>query len=634
MLLINRLIFLLVFVAFSNSIDAESSEYFHPLTNDDCSGAIAIPVEEMGSCQGITATNCGATDSEKIDSTIPEPVCGAYQGGDVWFSVSVAYGETVTIEGSMGGAMALYIGACNSSQLDLIECNKSPLPKLTFTNVYLADTNVLIRYWDIDNDEMSDFHICAYIDSPPNDSPNDARGIEHLNVCQYLVGTSLNATETYPGCVGTADDDVWYKFVATNESAIIEVQGNGTYDAVLEFYSDPLAEPLSCTNQTLGGGLESYMATNLIPGNLYYYRIYDYCPYTISPSDWTFTTCVYGGVSVPTNDECSGAIEIPITNGQGCLENQTNIRATTSLQETVFPFDPSSRDVWFFVPLTRYETLRIDFEPLGSYGDMAIYTGNCNEDGLMFIDADYTSFSAPVISLSYTNFQMDDTLYIRIGLNWRHYDVFNICAAITPPLNDECTTAVEVKHLPYCNEVTGTSLNATQSTYSCIGTAEDDVWYKFVASNTTAIIEVTGVGDYDPVLEFYSGCDTLVDFSCTDNSGKGGREIYEAFGLTVGKYYYFRIFDYWSPNVLPPVDWGFTTCVYGGASPPPNDDCIGAIFLPIGPFGPVPQLQCQMQGQQLRKNLTLLFLNLSLGITMVVMYGIPYLSIIMRQSRS
>ncbi|HXD93031.1 MAG TPA: hypothetical protein VNX01_07435, partial [Bacteroidia bacterium] len=36
--------------------------------------------------------------------------------------------------------------------------------------------------------------------------------------CVYTAGTSAGATQTIPGCVGTADDDVWYQFTATQTS--------------------------------------------------------------------------------------------------------------------------------------------------------------------------------------------------------------------------------------------------------------------------------------------------------------------------------------------------------------------------------------------------------------------------------
>jgi len=38
------------------------------------------------------------------------------------------------------------------------------------------------------------------------------------NCSSPTSGTTIGATQNIPGCVGNADDDVWYQFVATNTS--------------------------------------------------------------------------------------------------------------------------------------------------------------------------------------------------------------------------------------------------------------------------------------------------------------------------------------------------------------------------------------------------------------------------------
>lgn len=240
-------------------------------------------------------SNAGATASEEFDSTLSESQSWNYNGGDVWYSLFINNNETVSILGSLGSGMALYSGYCSNGQLKLISYEDSyGIPKITYSNLTGVDGTYYIRYWNLNNDISNTMQLCAYKNAPKNDRCQNATLVTHSPTCSPIAGSSLNATESYPGCTGNADDDVWYSFRATSSEAIIEVTGNGIYDAVLEFYSDCyFSDPLSCTDKTLGGQTESYTATNLIVGEFYYYRVYEY--YTDTGSNGTFTTCVHGG---------------------------------------------------------------------------------------------------------------------------------------------------------------------------------------------------------------------------------------------------------------------------------------------------------------------------------------------------
>src|SRR5438477_586506 len=71
--------------------------------------------------------------------------------------------------------------------------------------------------------------------------------------------------------------------------------------------------------------------------------------------------------------------------------------------------------------------------------------------------------------------------------------------------NDECSGAIELTSSETCNTIVGTTVGATQSipATSCntnTGNADDDVWYKFIATSTTYVITV-GI-DPDAVVAF------------------------------------------------------------------------------------------------------------------------------------
>jgi gliding motility-associated-like protein len=125
---------------------------------------------------------------------------------------------------------------------------------------------------------------------------NDCAGAISLtpsadNTCSPTAGDVAGMTQSQVGCVGTANDDVWYKFVATQTAHDVSVTGNGTFDAVLQVFSGTCGgTSLACVDNTMGGGSESTSLTGLTIGNTYWIRVYDY--YSGFPTNTTFSICV------------------------------------------------------------------------------------------------------------------------------------------------------------------------------------------------------------------------------------------------------------------------------------------------------------------------------------------------------
>ena len=83
------------------------------------------------------------------------------------------------------------------------------------------------------------------------------------------------------------------------------------------------------------------------------------------------------------------------------------------------------------------------------------------------------------------------------------------------PANDQCFGATPLVPSTSCNPITGTVANATQSLAGCTGTADDDVWYSFVASQTTLSVMVSGSTGFNPVIQVFSGgCATQTSMAC------------------------------------------------------------------------------------------------------------------------
>jgi hypothetical protein len=91
----------------------------------------------------------------------------------------------------------------------------------------------------------------------------------------------------------------------------------------------------------------------------------------------------------------------------------------------------------------------------------------------------------------------------------------------------------------------GTTVGATQSSTSCAGTADDDVWYSFVATQTSQIITVTPGTMSDAVFQVYSGtCSGLTSLACIDNTLGSSSETTTVTSLTIGSTYYVRVHSY------------------------------------------------------------------------------------------
>jgi len=150
------------------------------------------------------------------------------------------------------------------------------------------------------------------------------------------------------------------------------------------------------------------------------------------------------------------------------------------------------------------------------------------------------------------------------------------------PANDDCSAAVALTVNPdySCGATTsGTTLGATPSTEtapSCAASGtNDDVWYKFTATNTGHRITLSNVsGSTDMAMAAYSGaCGGLVQVMCSDPN------TMDLTGLTVGQEYKVRVWTYTSTTT---TTASFTICVGTPPPPPANDNCSGAIALTPG----------------------------------------------------
>jgi hypothetical protein len=390
------------------------------------------------------------------------------------------------------------------------------------------------------------------------------------------------------GCVGSADDDVWYSFVATSTAHTVTLSGitGSTTDLDFAVYA------ASCGGtEILCSALVTNTASGLTPGVTYYVRVYTA---TATPGQTTdFNICITTPPAPPINDDPCGAIDLSIVASCGYTTySNTNATATAGVPA---PGCASyvTGDVWFRVQVPANGSIQIDTDDIGfSDGGMAAYSGTCAALTLMGCNDD-SSPNGLMPLLSFTGLTPGNFIYIRV---WEYggneFGNFGICVTSptpptppTPPANNECSTATPATVNPnaLCSDVvSGTISGATASAQSntCSGAADDDVWYSFVASATTHTISLLNVNGSTTDLyhSVYAGtCGSIgAPLICSDPNSS------TVTGLTIGNTYYVRIYSWTS---FSGQNTTFDLCI--GTPPPPPTNVTCDLMDPICSGSPI-----------------------------------------------
>lgn len=414
------------------------------------------------------------------------------------------------------------------------------------------------------------------------------------NCSSPVSGTTIGATQTIPGCVGTADDDVWYKFTATSTNHVITVSPSAGLDPVLQLFSGVCSTLISitCMDNGLTGDAETIYASGLTPGTVYTIRVYHY--YSGSGTG-TFTLCVTEAPPAPGNDQCSNAtllnVNATCTNTAG-----TTVSATESQTGCAGTADD---DVWYrFVATNAVQTITVT--PSGTMDPVVeLFSGSCAS--LTSVTCSDSGFWSDTETINAVGLIPGTTYYVRV---YDYYSNngggdFDICITGTPtatPTNDEACNAIALPPVTSaCDYLSFTTTGATTSTTaptpaSCVGGSgtmqggfqytpqPKDVWFSITvpSSGSISIMARPAYGFTDAVMALYSGtCSSLTQIACSDDHNYPGssndmRPFMLATGLTPGSTVYLR---YWAFSGNTTGDFGL--CV----STPSNDACSNALYI-------------------------------------------------------
>ena len=186
-------------------------------SNDLCENAGRIDVGQ--SCNVTVYSNAYAT--AQMDDIAPDPSCGFYKGGDIWFKTTMPPSGTLRITksritGAANPSMTLYTGTCGTFTELFCSAN---VENETFVNPMLSGEELFIRLHSFNNEEGYTFSLCIFEQgNPPNDDCEMATQLVIGPSCEWVDGTTFLADNqpptvaANPSCGSFEGSDIWYTF--------------------------------------------------------------------------------------------------------------------------------------------------------------------------------------------------------------------------------------------------------------------------------------------------------------------------------------------------------------------------------------------------------------------------------------
>ncbi|MFM2358067.1 MAG: hypothetical protein RLY16_59 [Bacteroidota bacterium] len=415
-----------------------------PPANDNPCTATALPVE--ATCNFQTFTNADATPT----STVPDPGCGGYVGGDVWFTVVVPASGSVSVDTRnlvmTDGGMAIYSGAtCDALTLLSCDDNSSPngnMPKVV-VNGQTPGATLWIRVWENGNNNNGTFEICATIPPPPpaNDNQCNATLLTASTDCNFQTFTNENATGSTgvasPTCATYAGFDVWFRVVVPAGGTIkIDTRRGTLLDGGMAVYRGSSCNTLTqiaCDdNSSSSTNMPQLLISGQTPGNTLYIRFWGK---NGADNIGTFDICVQIPPPPPANDDPCNAISL--TANPTCSFQSFTSQSATGTTGVAAPTcgNYTGFDVWFSVVVPTGGALEIDTRA-GTMvdGGMAVYRGSSCSSLTQIACDDNSSANTGMPFISLGGQTPGATLWIRVWSNTGTpgSGTFDICVSIPP----------------------------------------------------------------------------------------------------------------------------------------------------------------------------------------------------------
>lgn len=390
----------------------------------------------------------------------------------------------------------------------------------------------------------------------PNDDCNGAislipknTGSNTDNLFQDLGLASNTATSV---CNSTIYRDLWYSFVATNDTHIVYLNSHTSgLLPQIELNSGTCAS-LTSVGCYSGGVI---LLSNLQSGNTYYLRAFD------------FITAIKFDIAIlnkPTNDECLSAFPLTVFRYDQPYVGELEFWNYAASASGVPCAGTGSvdEDVWFqFTATDSVHNLLL--QGVSSYFYYEYFSGSCGSLTSKgcggFLNTDHATLQ---------NLTAGQQYFMRLYTQTNSGSGYIYKITLTTlPENDKCQGAITIPvSVSFADEqsVTGDLWFTTPSSGSC-NNALNDAWYKFTANASTAFVKTQLNGDAS-ISVYSGGCASLTNLICSDSVNT------KITGLTSGSTYYLQLGsnqktqNLYSIAVTPLIN---------------NDECSGAVVIQV-----------------------------------------------------
>jgi hypothetical protein len=495
--------------------------------NDECAGAIPLTVNTGATCTNIYSGNTGYP-TQSLPSCVPI----MYKANDVWFKfIAIATSQRITVTpiNYWNFVFQVYSGSCNNlTSIGCINTGSTFEPDIAvFNNLTIGNTYYL-RVYDYygQNSPGLNFTICVSTIAAAVDNDDCTGALNVIPVSTFsnvtVTANNTGATQSLPGCFGTAEDDIWFKFTATSTRHRINVSTNANISPVLEVFSGTCTSLSSLNCRYINDPQNSFVdadLTSLVIGNTYYYRVYGAAANNVRTN---ISTNITSPGPVPSNDECTGAISLTVNSGNTNTSIYSgNTGASTQSLPPCLATGYDAKDVWFkFVATSATQRIRLDPAASDNYV-FQLFSGSCNS--LASLGCVNTgNLEDPDIGV-FNNLIPGNSYFIRVfdyygGGSVNKQFQLSINEATTLIDNDDCSNALNITPSTTFSSsyVKANNAGATQSVPGCFGIAEDDIWFKFTSTAYRNRIVISTNEDINPVLEIFSGsCGNLISMGCS-----------------------------------------------------------------------------------------------------------------------
>lgn len=504
-------------------------------------------------CTNATAISCGETRSgttvNSTQQTAPNS-CGSEYG--VWYTFT-GTGDpsviTATPTSSFDLRLSIFAtsGGC-SGNLTQIQCRDLSVGTETVSFTTMDAQEYLIYIADYRNPGSStatgsfDLSVTCF---PPaaNDECSAATMVTvnpSENCLTSAAGTISGATASgeITSCAGTENDDVWFTFMATSTThaiSITNVSGTPT-DLVHNVHTGSCGAltQVNCSDPNTS------TVSGLNIGQTYYLQVASY--FTNANPNTTFDVCITTPPPPPANDNCSAAIELPLSADDACSASisGTTVLATRSTETTLCSTFSNDDDVWYFFTPTTSGKFFFNTSNTTSTAYVNIYSGSC-AGGLTSVgNSCFTASNEATLTANQTYLVQ---VYTSSSSTTTR-TTFDLCVypAPPPPANNAC---VDAQPITSGVPITGSTATATNVEAlspcsggllgsSCASDLNDGtisfnigVWFSYTSTSPGDITITTDGSSFDTELQVFlatgGDCSNLVCVAGDDDSGEGTR---------------------------------------------------------------------------------------------------------------